>query len=318
VTGVQTCALPIFPSFDIAPYATPSRPYALALASDWISGLRIPGLASPSFLNDMDADIRLSAGNVMSGSDRLGRAAVSLSVKNGTLYGEIAELELEQGGRGEGQFTVDTTGADPRYTLHADLQDIDFETVVAPRLGPAVIDGAGDIRLDLAASGTTELEIVRSLSGKLSLQMTEGGRLGFDVNALPAAAAAAATPVTGWGTVGAGTTTVGELTASFAASGGILTADSVEATADGRTITVSGTVDIDKSALDQPLKGGDRVAPVEQDQDREHPCARPPRRQHVGEREDSLLVLLLRGIGHRIDPCDGDDRIAAEIGRAHV
>lgn len=238
-----------FTSFDIAPYATPSRPYALALASDWISGLRIPGLASPSFLNDMDADIRLSAGNVMSGSDRLGRAAVSLSVKNGTLYGEIAELELEQGGRGEGQFTIDTTGADPRYTLHADLQDIDVETVVAPRLGPAVIDGAGDIRLDLAASGATELEIVRSLSGKLSLQMTEGGRLGFDVDALPAAAAAA-TPVTGWGAVGAGTTTVGELTARFSATGGVLTTDAVEAKTDGRTVSVSGTVDIDKSALD--------------------------------------------------------------------
>lgn len=238
-----------FASFDIAPYATPSRPYALALASDWISGLRIPGLASPSFLRDMDADIRLSAGNVMSGSDRLGRAAASLSVRNGTLYGEIAELELELGGRGEGQFTVDTTSADPRYTLHADLQDIDLETVVAPRLGPAVIDGAGDIRLDLTASGTTEAEIVRSLSGQLSLQMSEGGRLGLDINALPAAASAA-TPVAGWGAVGAGTTTVGELTASFAASGGILTADSVEATADGRTITVSGTVDIDKSALD--------------------------------------------------------------------
>ena len=241
-----------FSTFDIAPYATPSRPYAFALASDWISAIRIPGIASPSFLRDLDADIRLSAANVMSGSDRLGRAAASLSVKNATLYGEIAELELEQGGRGEGQFTVDANGADPRYTLHADLQDIDLETVVAPRLGPAAIDGAGDIRLDLTASGATESDIVRSLSGKLSLEMSDGARLGVDINALPAAAAAA-TPIQGWGAVGAGTTTVSQLSASFTAAGGLLTADSVRATSENTTVTASGTVDIDKNALDLVL-----------------------------------------------------------------
>lgn len=256
-----------FPSFDIAPYATPSRPYALALAADWISAIRIPGIATPSFLRDMDADIRLSAGNVMSGSDRLGRAAASLSVKNGTLYGEIAELELEQGGRGEGQFTVDATGAEQRYTLHADLQDIDLASVASPRLGPAAIDGAGDIRLDLNATGATESEIVRSVSGKLSLQMSEGGRLGLDVNALPAAASAA-TPVAGWGAVSAGTTTVGDLTASFTAAAGVLTADTIQATADGRTITASGTVDIDKSALDlvvslAPMSDGAKALPAD-------------------------------------------------------
>lgn len=238
-----------FPSFDIAPYAAPSRPYALALASDWISGIRVPGLASPSFLRDMDADIRISASNVLSGADRLGRCAASLSVKDGRLYGEIAELELDQGGRGEGQFTVDTTGADARYTLRAELNDIDLATIVAPRLGPAAIDGSGDIRLDLNAAGASEADVMKSLGGKLSLDVSEKGRLGFDIDALPAAAAAA-TPVEGWGSVGAGSTAVSRLTARFTAAGGILTADAVEATAGDRVVTASGAVDIDKSALD--------------------------------------------------------------------
>src|SRR5690606_30093503 len=79
-----------FASFDIAPYATPSRPYALALASDWLSAIRIPGLSSSSVLSDLDADVRISAANVVSGSDRLGRCAASVSIKDGKLYGEIA------------------------------------------------------------------------------------------------------------------------------------------------------------------------------------------------------------------------------------
>lgn len=241
-----------FASFDIAPYAAPSRPYALALAADWIAGIRVPGLAPSSFLRDMDADLRISAGNVTSGSDRLGRGAASLSVKDGKLYGELAELELEQGGRGEGQFTVDMTGADPHYTLRADLNDIDLATVVAPRLGPAVIDGAGDIRLDLSASGASEAEVMRSLSGKLSLTMDEGGRLGVDLEALPAAALATG-PAEGWGPVGSGATTVSRLTASFTAANGILAAEAVEATADDRIVTASGTVDLDNNDLDLVL-----------------------------------------------------------------
>lgn len=253
-----------FASFDIAPYATPSRPYALALASDWLSSIRIPGLASPSFLLDMDADIRISAGNVTSGSDRLGRCAASLNVKDGKLYGEIAELELEQGGRGEGQFTIDTSGAEPRYTLRADLNDIDLETIVAPRLGPAAIDGVGDAKIDVTASGASEADFARSMAGTVSVELGDGGRLGLDVEALPAVAAAA-TPVEGWGAVSAGSTAVSSFAARFTALNGVLTVNAVEATTGDRTVTASGTVDIDKNALDlvlsiAPLPGADSNA----------------------------------------------------------
>lgn len=252
-----------FATFDVAPYyASPSRPYAIALASSWLSAIPIPGLASRSFLTDMDADIRLSAGNVVRGPDRLGRCAASLSVKGGKLYGELAELELEQGGRGEGQFTVDATGSDPRYTLRAEMSDIDLATVVAPYFGPTVIDGSGDIRLDLSAAGSSEVAVKKSLAGKLSLEMSEGGRIGVDLAALPAAATASA-PVAGWGAVGAGSTTLSSLTANFTAFRGVLTTDTVEAATNDRRIVASGAVDVDNSAVDLEISvAGVTVAPA--------------------------------------------------------
>lgn len=238
-----------FATFDITPYAAPQRPFALVLASDWLLALPIPGLAAPSVLRETDADIRLSAGNVVKGSERLGRLAASLSVKGGKMYGEIAELELDQGGSGEGQFTIDMTESEPRFTLRAELDDLDLSTVAVPRLGPAVVDGAGDIRLDLAARGASEADVLGSLSGTLSFDMTEGGRIGLDVDALPAAAAAEPAGQ-GWGAAGAGTTSVSRFTARFTAADGILTADAVEAALDDRSLTATGTVDIDNSALD--------------------------------------------------------------------
>lgn len=241
-----------FANFDLAPYATPSRPYALALAADWLAAIRMPGLTSPSFLSDMDADLRLSAGNVASGRDRIGRGAASFSIKDGKLYGELAELELEQGGNGEGQFTVDMAGAEPKYTLHAEFNDIDLATVVAPRLGPAALDGSADIRLDLTAGGVSEADLRKSLTGTLSMDMSEGGRLGINLDALPRAAASPAA-ADSWTAATAGSTAVSRLTAQFTASNGILTADSVEVQTDTRKVTAAGTVDIDRSAVDLVL-----------------------------------------------------------------
>jgi AsmA protein len=53
--------------------------------------------------------------------------------------------------------------------------------------------------------------------------------------------------------VGAGTTPVEQLTARFTAANGTLTADGIQARAGDRTLTVTGTVDVDKSALDLVL-----------------------------------------------------------------
>jgi AsmA protein len=241
-----------FATFDLAPYFSPTRPYALSLATDWLSGLRIPGFPAPSLIREIDADVRISASNVMSGPDRLGRCAASLSVKNGKLYGEIAELELEQGGTGEGQFTVDMTGDDAAYSVRADLNGIDLETIAGLRAGPALIDGIGDLTFDLNARGTGEFAIARSLSGTLSLGVQDNARLGLDLDALPHAAEAKP-PSDGWDMTKVGTTVVNQLKAKFTAANGVLTADPVKAAIGDRAVDMTGTIDIDKTAVDLVL-----------------------------------------------------------------
>ncbi len=60
---------------------------------------------APSLVRELDADLRISARSVAVGSDRFGRCAASVSIKDGKLLGELAEMELEQGGSGEGQIS---------------------------------------------------------------------------------------------------------------------------------------------------------------------------------------------------------------------
>lgn len=240
-----------FPSFDIAPYLAPAGASALSRASEWFGGLTLPGFSEPSFVRATDADIRVSASNVMNGATRLGRVAASISVKAGKLYGELAELEVDQGGKGESQFTVDMTGAEPLYTVRADLEDIDLATLSAGRISPPAVEGIGDIDLDVSAHGASAADIVASLSGTMSLVMQEGVRLGIDIDALPRAAEAA--PPGGWGPAAARTTPLDTLVARFSAANGRLTATSVEAAAADRLVSVTGAVDIDKSDVDLVL-----------------------------------------------------------------
>lgn len=246
-----------FSTFDLSPYAVPAPTSAIARATGWLASLRIPGIAESSLLNELDADLRVSAANVTNASERLGRAAASVTVKGGKLYGEIVELAFEQGGSGEGQFTADVTGADPRYTVRADLTDIDFAMLPRPEAGPAVLDGVGTLKLDLATEGASESELIRALAGTVSVEMREASRLGIDVNVLEKAVAA--TPDTGgWGVAASSTTTLSGLSARFSALGGVLTADGVEARMGNRSARVIGSVDIDSAAIDFVLSLDER------------------------------------------------------------
>lgn len=236
-----------FATFDLAPYSTAAPSTAIARATGWLSGIGIPGLAGSSILNELDADLRVSAANITKGGERLGRAAASLTVTGGKLLGEIAELAFEQGGTGEGQFTADVTGADPSYTVRADLNDIDFAMLPVPDEGPPVLEGVGTLKMDLTASGASESGLLRSLAGNLSVEMREGSRLGVNLDALPAAVD---TPQHGWGNAASGGTALTGLSARFSAVGGVLTADGVEARLGSRTARVIGSIDIDGPAID--------------------------------------------------------------------
>lgn len=238
-----------FGTFDLAPYASPVQSSAIARATGWLTSLRVPGLAESSLLNELDADLRMSAANVTNGSERLGRAAASVTVKGGKLYGELVELVFDQGGSGEGQFTADVTGGDPRYTVRADLTDLDFAMLPRPETGPAVLDGIGNLKLDLATEGGSETALIRSLSGTVSVEMREASRLGIDVNALPASVSVAPNEG-GWGAAASGTTTLSGLAARFSAVGGVFTADGVEARMGNRTARLIGSMDIDSAAVD--------------------------------------------------------------------
>jgi AsmA protein len=239
-----------FNSLNLAPYLeAPAAPATRKLATDWLSLIRIPGTLSSSLIREMDADVRISARSVAVADQTLGRCAATLSIKDGKLFADLAEIELDHGGTGDGQVGVDMTGGEPRYSIRGRLESFDVGKMVGQRFGRTALEGFGTVDVDLAGEGDTEAAVLASLSGKVEVDMPEGARLGLNVEGLAAAAGAASQPGI-WGAAAEGATAVDSFVAKFAATGGVFTAEAVKADTGAKVVTAEGTVSVAERELD--------------------------------------------------------------------
>lgn len=236
-----------FEELDVASFISRKSNSALTLG-DWVASLRFPGAASPSLIREVDSDIRISAKSVAVGSMKLGRFAASIATKDGRLSGEVAELELESGGNGQGRWKVDMTGSVPRYDVSTSLSGIDFGRLAA-RLGQTVLEGSGNLVAELSGHGATDADVLSSLSGKVELNMAEGGRLGIDTEALPASPAEEVS----MRSLAASSTWVDRVVARVSAENGIFRADCLEAWTREHRLVGEGSVNIPDREIDMTL-----------------------------------------------------------------
>jgi uncharacterized protein involved in outer membrane biogenesis len=182
-----------------------------------------------------------------------------LSIKDGKLFADLAEIELDHGGTGDGQVGVDMTGGEPRYSIRGRLESFDVGKMIGQRLGPSALEGFGTIDVDLAGEGDTEAAVLASLSGKIEVDMPEGARLGVDVEGLAAAAGTTSQPGI-WGAAADGATAVDSFVAKFAATGGVFTAEAVKADTGEKVVTAEGTVSLAERAIDVTVSIADELA----------------------------------------------------------
>jgi uncharacterized protein involved in outer membrane biogenesis len=108
------------------------------------------------------------------------------------------------------------------------------------------------VAIDLSGSGGTVSDVLASLTGKLSLSLTEGGRLGLDLRALRYAAQRST--VTGWAAAGKGQTPLEHLDARLAVHNGIVMAEQLQARGGGLAIGGTGNANLAGRTLDLTLR----------------------------------------------------------------
>ncbi len=203
-----------------------------------LDGVMRPGPFALPLVRHLDADLRISATRIKAGGLEFGRSAATLSLKNGKLLADIAEVAFDEA-RGSGQVMVDTNGAEPRYEVRGKLAGIDLAKLLPDQPGTLPVQGRGDLIADVTAMGDTTPELLRSLSGKVSVAMPAGGRIGVDLKAL--LAAAHKQPIHGWtATAARGSTAVESMQGRLILNQGVVDTESFSALIGDAMLVASG------------------------------------------------------------------------------
>lgn len=145
--------------------------------------LELVGKWASPFIRNVDADLRISAQEMKVAGMTFNDAGFSLYQKNGAVIFDIAETDFFNG-RTSGHIKIDTNFPKPRWHINTRLLNIDLSSLTEAFSLPAFIEGQGTIKLHLTSFGDKSSEIYQNMYGSLSLDMPQGGMVGFNLSPL--------------------------------------------------------------------------------------------------------------------------------------
>lgn len=234
-----------FKSYDIGPFLTPQgaprqNPATSLSLADYFS-LTASHSAVLPLADQIDADLRVSATTVSAGAIKFGRGAATFSLKDGALLADLAELEIGKGARCGGQLGLHAEKNVPSYTLRGKIETIDLAVLTNALWSYNVLAGAGDVTLDLKATGRNADQIIATMNGKIGVRQTGSGQVGLDLRTL--AATARTQTQKGWGGAVRGQTAIQDLKADFTMTNGLLVAEQIAAKAGDAALSSQGSID---------------------------------------------------------------------------
>lgn len=230
-----------------------ANPYLTETGSDpeplsW-TALAAGALSVPLGLH-LDADLRLSSEKVALGGLELGRFAATVSLKDGRLLADLAELKFN-GGEGGGQITADFNGLLPRVTLRGKLDRIDAGPLVNALVGRPILQGRANVVADLAGGGSTLRDLMHGLAGKVTIKVQEGARIGLDLKAMSAAARAKG--FVGWEPGMRGISSFDEIDLRLVLRDGSMLTETAQARAGDSVWSASGVTNVLSERIDMRL-----------------------------------------------------------------
>lgn len=162
-------------TLNLSPYVSTIR---LLNAHAWNNGrINIDGLSG------MELDLRLSAANVVMSNTKIGRTAIAANLRDGQLTVTIGEAQAF-GGVVKGSLALARQGSGVDVKSQLQFSDVDLETCLGQLFGVHRLEGKGNIGLAVEGSGSSVLDVTRTLSGSGNLTGTDGALAGVDVEQL--------------------------------------------------------------------------------------------------------------------------------------
>ena len=222
----------------------PLVPAAGASEAGWGSAL-LP----LSHLRVMDAELSILARAASYAGFETGAARLAATLTDGRLDSSGA-FRLD--GAGTAAFTakIDAVVLPPSGSLRIEAENAELGPLLGALTGVEALSGNGNLKLDLTAQGRTQEELIGTLGGSASLALAGGQIQGADLKA--AAGALRERILDGWGAT-PGATPLETLNANLSIADGLVTLTSAEAATEAFRLTLSGSVDLLRRALDLKL-----------------------------------------------------------------
>lgn len=133
-----------------------------------------------SVLSLADADLTASAGQLVFRDIEVTSAALRVRIDNGRMQADLERFLLYDGS-GSGRVVANARGAQPSFSVTANLAGLQALPFLEAAAGFDRLAGTGAMTLDLSASGANQAAIMRSLSGNGGFNFADGAIRGVNI-----------------------------------------------------------------------------------------------------------------------------------------
>ncbi|WP_395662785.1 AsmA-like C-terminal region-containing protein [Aestuariivirga sp.] len=197
-------------------------------------------------LRAMDAELSIIARTVAFNGFTGGVTRFAATVTDGKIESSGA-ARLDTGGTASFRVQVDSAVLPPSGIVGITAENAGLGPLIGALTGVTALSGTGNLNLELSAQGQTQEELVSTLKGAASLSLNGGQLAGSDIGGTIAAVRERI--LDGWTTVPGGTP-VDSLSATASLADGLATLGASELATPGLRMSLSGTVDLLRRALD--------------------------------------------------------------------
>ena len=221
--------------------------YFEAIRADLIAeGSWLVAPARLAFAEAVDADIRISAAEMILGSIRIGKTAAAVGIKDGKLDIAVGEAEF-YGGNLAARIAAGLEGEVLATTAHAKFTDVSALVALNDLVGIAALDGTATVTVDVGSRGRSWAEVAHGIAGTANVAITNGALNGLDVDAI---AEAMTDPLAEPITAGGGTTAFSSLAADLAIGEGDLSTDDLVMEGDTFRVALAGRGSVLNESVD--------------------------------------------------------------------
>lgn len=133
-----------------------------------------------SALRLIDADLDFAVNALSAGRMNIGRSALEIALTEGKLRAFLKQMAL-YGGNGTGVISLNGAGSAPQVGLDLAFNGIQGEPFLTDAAGFTRLSGTGNIGLKVAAAGSSQRALMKSLNGTTQIKFEDGAIKGVNL-----------------------------------------------------------------------------------------------------------------------------------------